>query len=235
FRSFRLSSFSSPTFSDRALRLSNSENVVGFRYRGGSIEKPKRIAEMTPSRNEAIELSSRCLQIPSTSVDASLDRTLPMTMGNFCDSHTDNLADDSGLFCSDIGLHSTSTPLRSPPQEFPNCAVNIAPIHNPYADLCMKAETSESSIPASSLTIMKSSPSTPSSFKRAMRDVQRQGILQPRKLLVDNTNVVSSRKDLSSKQKIEDNELGKRRRESTITVPFEPPKKPLKPSLASTK
>ncbi|KAK6019066.1 hypothetical protein OSTOST_15313, partial [Ostertagia ostertagi] len=83
FRSFRLS-FASPTFSDRALRISNSENVVGFRYRGGSIERPQRIAEMTAAHASS-EISgpvNRCLQMPSTSDDGSPDKTLPMFMGD---------------------------------------------------------------------------------------------------------------------------------------------------------
>ncbi|EYC05092.1 hypothetical protein Y032_0084g1775 [Ancylostoma ceylanicum] len=136
FRSFRLSSFTSPTFSDRALRLSNSENVVGFRFRGGSIEKPKRIAEMTSSRVEdpGMNSVSRSLHMPSTSDTASLDQTIPMIMGDLYDSHVDSMIDDSGLFCSDVSLHATSTPLRSPPQPYGSSAI-VGAVPNPYADL----------------------------------------------------------------------------------------------------
>ncbi|KAL6738830.1 hypothetical protein Aduo_012334 [Ancylostoma duodenale] len=212
FRSFRLSSFTSPTFSDRALRLSNSENVVGFRFRGGSIEKPQRIAEMAPSRVEdsGTNSVSRSLHMPSTSDTASLDQTIPMIMGDLYDSHVDSMIDDSGLFCGDVGLHATSTPLRSPPQPYANSAV-VAPVPNPYADLCIKTDPSETSVSAPSPIVMKSSPPTPSSFKRAMRDVQRQGILQPRKLLDDV------------------NQLVRKRKGSISSDYFEPPKKPLKP------
>ncbi|EYC05093.1 hypothetical protein Y032_0084g1775 [Ancylostoma ceylanicum] len=212
FRSFRLSSFTSPTFSDRALRLSNSENVVGFRFRGGSIEKPKRIAEMTSSRVEdpGMNSVSRSLHMPSTSDTASLDQTIPMIMGDLYDSHVDSMIDDSGLFCSDVSLHATSTPLRSPPQPYGSSAI-VGAVPNPYADLCIKTDPSETSVPAPSPIVMKSSPPTPSSFKRAMRDVQRQGILQPRKLLDDV------------------NQLVRKRKESISSDCFEPPKKPLKP------
>ncbi|KAK6018412.1 hypothetical protein OSTOST_16005 [Ostertagia ostertagi] len=68
-----------------------------------------------------------------------------------------------------------------------------------------------------------------------MRDVQRQGILQPRKLLVDNTNTPSTaaepiRLQHSFKPQVDDgSETAKRKRESSLSDSFEVPKKPLKP------
>ncbi|CAJ0602294.1 unnamed protein product [Cylicocyclus nassatus] len=165
FRTFRLTSFGSPTFSDRALRLSNSENVVGFRFRGGSIEKPKRIIGMSP-RVEATENSvSRCLQMPSTSDSTNLDQTLPMTMGDFYDSHLEAMTDDSGLFCNDLSMQATSTPLRTSSQACLFPATNVAPVPNPYADLCLE-NPAETPILATSPVVLKSSPPTPTSFKR---------------------------------------------------------------------
>ncbi|KAJ1356483.1 hypothetical protein KIN20_014216 [Parelaphostrongylus tenuis] len=82
-RPFRLSTSNTPSSGDRALRLSNCENVVGFRYRDGCIEKTFQIGNMT-DHTEAAESAkaSRCLEMPSTSDDTSFDRTLPMTMGD---------------------------------------------------------------------------------------------------------------------------------------------------------
>ncbi|CAJ0602521.1 unnamed protein product [Cylicocyclus nassatus] len=224
FRTFRLTSFGSPTFSDRALRLSNSENVVGFRFRGGSIEKPKRIIGMSP-RVEATENSvSRCLQMPSTSDSTNLDQTLPMTMGDFYDSHLEAMADDSGLFCNDLSIQATSTPLRTSSQACLFPATNVAPVPNPYADLCLE-NPAETPILATSPVVLKSSPPTPTSFKRAMRDVQRQGTLQPRKLLTESTNIVNNCPNENVERKATA-ELKKRPESCDL---FEPPKKPLKP------
>ncbi|KAK5969727.1 hypothetical protein GCK32_013785 [Trichostrongylus colubriformis] len=234
FRPFRMS-FSSPTYSDRALRLSNSENVVGFRYRGGSIEKPQRIAEMAaaPSSFIGSEPVNRCLQMPSTSDDGCLDKTLPMFMGDIFDQQEieSSLTDDSGLFGIDVNLHATSTPLPDSPQPFLSTETSIPPVHNPYTDVGMALVKAESPPPQ----IIKKSPSTPSSFKRAMRDVQRQGILQPRKLLADNTNAPSAAAEPlhlqdSFKPRVSDGtETVKRKRESSLSDNFEVPKKPLKP------
>ncbi|KAK6050683.1 hypothetical protein COOONC_11811 [Cooperia oncophora] len=142
FRSFRLA-FTSPT-NDRALRLSNSENVVGtvctgFRYRDGCFEKPLRLAEMTAGHgsSELSEPVNRCLQMPSTSDDGGLDKTLPMFMGDIFDPQEieASLVDDSGLFGMDVSLHATSTPLPHSPQPFLCSDATIPPVHNPYADV----------------------------------------------------------------------------------------------------
>ncbi|VDM71403.1 unnamed protein product [Strongylus vulgaris] len=122
--------------------------------------------------------------MPSTSDNTNLDQTLPMTMGDFYDSHLESLTDDSGLFCSDLSLQATSTPLRSSLQPYIIPPANLAPVPNPYADLSMK-NPAEASVPVTSPVVLKTSPPTPTSFKRAMRDVQRQGFLQPRKLLAN--------------------------------------------------
>ncbi|KAJ1351662.1 hypothetical protein KIN20_007773 [Parelaphostrongylus tenuis] len=182
FRSFRLSTSNSPPSGDRALRLSNCENVIGFRYRDGCIEKTFQIGNMTdPYHIEAAETAkaSRCLQMPSTSDDTSFDRTLPMTMGDGYE--VDGvMTDDSGLFGNDVVLHATSTPLHSSPQPYLSCTTSVPSVPNPYSDI---REPKVEMMPCEDV-MTKSSPPTPSSFKRAMRDVQRQGILQPRKLLV---------------------------------------------------
>ncbi|KJH44436.1 hypothetical protein DICVIV_09535 [Dictyocaulus viviparus] len=202
FRSFRLSSFTSPTLSDRALRLSNSENVVGFRYRDGSIEKNVKIADMTTPRHSGI--------VGPLKVSRQID--------------------DSGLFGSDVDHYTTSTPLQSSPQSYLNCSTSTAVVHNPYADIC---RSSKEEVP-STVTVTKSSPPTPSSFKRAMRDVQRQGMLQPRKLLTDNTNIPMMDKEFPEKQlplmkKIEEDEVVNRQRGCSISETFNVPRKPLKP------
>ncbi|VDL64564.1 unnamed protein product [Nippostrongylus brasiliensis] len=126
--------------SDRALRLSNSENVAGFRFRDGSIEKPPRMAEMTSSRSSGGTGGpmsvSRCLQMPSTSDGGSPDRTLPMIMGDIFDTNDVDcsMTDDSGLFGIDMSFHATSTPLRQSPNALlSDIAVPLVP--NPYADI----------------------------------------------------------------------------------------------------
>ncbi|PIO70829.1 hypothetical protein TELCIR_07295 [Teladorsagia circumcincta] len=119
----------------------------------------------------------------------------------------DDDTDDSGLFGIDVSLHATSTPLPHSPQPFLNSDTLVPPVPNPYADLGNPLVKTQSPV-----QVIKKSPPTPSSFKRAMRDVQRQGILQPRKLLVDDGS-----------------ETAKRKRESSLSDSFEVPKKPLKP------
>nr|CDJ97475.1 Protein TCL-2 [Haemonchus contortus] len=237
FRSFRLS-FASPTFSDRALRLSNSENVVGFRFRGGTIEKPRRINEMAGTHDFPVLNTpvNRCLQMPSTSDDCSPDKTLPMFMGDIFDPQEieSSMTDDSGLFGIDINLHATSTPLPQSPQPFLSSGPSIPPVHNPYADVGMVPVK-----PGSPVLVTKNSPPTPSSFKRAMRDVQRQGILQPRKLLTDNIILPPPAPSTATEpvhvhhcskpQVNESKETVKRKRESSLSDSFEVPKKPLKP------
>uniref|UniRef100_A0A1I7WMC0 Ribosomal_L11_N domain-containing protein n=1 Tax=Heterorhabditis bacteriophora TaxID=37862 RepID=A0A1I7WMC0_HETBA len=47
FRSFRLSSFSSPSYSSRALRLSNTENVIGVRFCEETMSKTHGVVDMT--------------------------------------------------------------------------------------------------------------------------------------------------------------------------------------------
>lgn len=242
FRSFRMS-FSSPTLSDRALRLSNTENVIGFRYRGGSIEKPTCMTELTPSRLSCGQSGpvnvSRCLQMPSTSDEEYLDRTMPMIMGDIFDAQgvDASMTDDSGLFGFDVQLHATSTPLQQSPQNFLVQTASVPPVYNPYAELSGEPVVH----PVSPVRVVtNSSPPTPSSFKRAMRDVQRQGILQPRKLLADNFNVLLPTAEASvqitdpkSQDQVlpssESNEPVKRKIENTVSSVFEIPKKPLKP------
>lgn len=223
--------------SDRALRLSNTENVLGFRFRGGSIEKPPRTADITPSRVTSGPSgpvnASRCLQMPSTSDNGSPDRTLPMTMGDIFDTHEidGSMADDSGLFGIDVSLHATSTPLplSHSPQPFLG-TTSVPAVPNPYVDIGNTKLIKTESPP---MVVKKSSPPTPSSFKRALRDVQRQGILRPRKLLADNTNTPSpslQNQQEEYKPQVDNvSETLKRRRENSMSDVFEVPKKPLKP------
>ncbi|KHJ89534.1 hypothetical protein OESDEN_10639 [Oesophagostomum dentatum] len=173
-----------------------------FRFRGGSIEKPKRLTELTSPRFEAAETSSvsRCLRMPSSNDDTNLDQTLPMTMGDFYDSRIDSMTDDSGLFCNDADLKATSTPLRCSSQPYLHPTTSLPPVHNPYAEYSDKYQPEVLNPPSPGL--IKSSPPTPSSFKRAMRDVQRQGTLQPRKLLTESTNVINASQEVKTEPQV---------------------------------
>ncbi|CAI4227819.1 unnamed protein product [Auanema sp. JU1783] len=169
FRSFRLSSFSSPTLSDRVLKLSNSNNVLaGVKFCENSMDKSHGQLDIAGLASNS---AARTLELPTTSKDLTATAPTPMQMEPPETPSKCLSLEESGLFEDSYPLISTSTPLK-------NLSFESNRVPLPGCDISL---ISDPSFPFSDGD--PQSPTTPSSFKKVMIDVERKGSLRPCQIL----------------------------------------------------
>ncbi|PAV63557.1 hypothetical protein WR25_20834 [Diploscapter pachys] len=211
--------FSSPSISTRALRLSTTENVIGIRLQEtptdaqNNKENPTfQVTRIQPSQAQTNSQASRCLNLGDSPEESDPDKTLPMRYG---DSSIPETPSKALLYDMDFLGHNEYDGLLPFPQTSPinDHLIEIARADFSYDHFdqpCCSTFDSAlgSSLDSQSLTLPGQidhfqsdsnltgdehvSPETPTSFKKAMAEVLRQGTLKPRQLLEHDENQPSS-------------------------------------------